>query len=104
MKDTGDFFKKIKLLGKIPRGAILVIAGVVGLYPNILHNLGLQSLRKRLNETGICKLPTEEIISLEEFVLKNNYVEFNEKFASIYQEQLLKLNLHHLTLVFLWMK
>ena len=79
MKETGDFFKKIKLLGKIPRGAILVTAGVVGLYPNILHNLGLQSLRKRLNETGICKLPTEEIISLEEFVLKNNYLEFNEK-------------------------
>ena len=70
MKDTGDFFKKIKLLGKIPRGAILVTAGVLGLYPNILHNLGLQFLRKRLNQTGICKLPTEEMISMEEFVLK----------------------------------
>ena len=54
IKDTGDF-QKIKRLGKIPEGAILVTADVVGLYPNIPHDLGLQSLRKRLNETGICK-------------------------------------------------
>ena len=54
IKDTGDF-QKIKRLGKIPEGAILVTADVVGPYPNIPHDLGLQSLRKRLNETGICK-------------------------------------------------
>ena len=41
--------------------------------------MGLQSLRKRLNETGTCKVPTEEIISMAEFVLKNNYFELNEK-------------------------
>ena len=41
--------------------------------------MGFQSLRKRLNETGICKVPTEEIMSMAEFVLKNNYFEFNEK-------------------------
>ena len=79
VKDTGDFLKKIKRLGKIPESAILVTADVIGLYPNIPHNLGLQSLRKWLNETGICKVPTEEIISMAEFVLKNNYFEFNEK-------------------------
>ena len=79
IKDTGDFLKKIKCLGKILEGAILVTTDVVGLYPNIPHDFGLQSLRKRLNKTGICKLPTEEIISMAEFVLKNNYLEFNEK-------------------------
>ena len=79
IKDTGDFLKKIKCLGKIPEGAFLVTADVVGLYPNIPRDLGLRSLRKRLNETGICKVPTEEIISMAEFVLKNNYFEFNEK-------------------------
>ena len=70
IKNTGDFLKKLKRLGKIPEGAILVTAEVVGLYPNISHNLGLQSLRRRLNETSICKLPTKEIISMAEFVLK----------------------------------
>ena len=79
VKDTGDFLKKIKRLGKIPESAILVTADVVGLYPKNPHDLGLQSLRKRLSEREICKVPTEEIISMAEFVLKNNCFEFNEK-------------------------
>ena len=79
LKDTGDFLKKIKHLGKIPEGATPVTAGVAGLYPNISHHLSMQSLRKRLNETSICKVATEEIISIAEFVLKNNYFEFNKK-------------------------
>ena len=79
IKDPGDFLKKIKRLGKISESAILVTADVVGFYPNIPYELGFQFLRKRLNETGICKLPTEEIISMAEFILKNNYFEFNEK-------------------------
>ena len=33
---------------------------------------------KGLNETCICKVPTEEIISMAEALLKNNYFEFNE--------------------------
>ena len=82
VKDTVDFLKKFKRLGKIPDSAILVTADVVGFYPNIPHDLGLQSLRKRLNETGIYKVPTEEIISMAEFVLKNNY--FGTKFAPPY--------------------
>ena len=64
IKDTGDFLKKIKRLGKIPEGAIFVKADVVGLYPNIPHDMGLRYLRKRLNETIICKVPTEEISSM----------------------------------------
>ena len=39
--------------------------------------MGLQSSRKRLNETGIFKVPFE-IIPIAEFVLKNNYFEFIE--------------------------
>ena len=32
-----------------------------------------------LNERGIYKVLTEEIISMAEFVLKNKYFEYNEK-------------------------
>ena len=53
VKDTVGFLKKIKRLGKTPESAILVTADVVGLYPNIPPDLGLQSLRKRINGTGI---------------------------------------------------
>ena len=48
IKDTGDFLKKIKRL--IPEGAMLITA-----YHNKPRDLGSQSLRKRLNETDICK-------------------------------------------------
>ena len=37
IKDTVDFFDKIKDLGEMPGGAILVTADVVGLYPSIPH-------------------------------------------------------------------
>ena len=36
IKDNGDFFKKIKRLGKTPEGGILVVADVVGLFPIFL--------------------------------------------------------------------
>ena len=79
IRDIGDLLKKVKRLSKILEGAILVTADVVGLYPEIPHNLGLQPLTKSLNETGICKVPIEKIISITEIVLKNSYFEFNEK-------------------------
>ena len=46
VKDSGDFLKKIKSIGKIPEGAILVTADVVGLYPSIPNGAGLEALRK----------------------------------------------------------
>ena len=45
IKDSGDFLKKIKNIGKIPEGAILVTSDVVELYPNIPHRVGLEALR-----------------------------------------------------------
>ena len=48
-KDTGDFLEKLKRVEEIPKGAILVTADVVGLYPSILHNRSLEVLRKQIN-------------------------------------------------------
>ena len=33
IKNSGDFLKEIKYIGKIPEGALLVTADVFGLYP-----------------------------------------------------------------------
>ena len=58
----------------------MVTADVFGLYPNIPYNLGLQfGFGKRLSKTGICRVPSQKIISLPRFVFKSNYFEFNEK-------------------------
>ena len=50
IKDSGDFIARLKTLGKIPKGALLVTADVVGLYPSIPHKDGLKALRKRLRK------------------------------------------------------
>ena len=60
----------------------------------------LQSLKKRLNETGICKVPTEEIISMAEFVLKTITLSLMKNSVGKYQEQLLEINFTTLRLYF----
>ena len=77
IKDSGDFLKGIKNIGKVPEGAILVSADVVGLFSNIPHGEGLVALRKRLNERETPRAATEELIIMADFVLKNNFFEFN---------------------------
>ena len=79
IKDSGDFLKKVKHLGPIPDGAILVTADVVGLYPSIPHKAGLEALRRRLNKRETFEIPTEDIVQMAEFVLKNNFFEFNRE-------------------------
>ena len=39
IKDSGDFLKKIKRIGKIPEGALLVTEDVSGPYPVYLMGL-----------------------------------------------------------------
>ena len=80
IKDTADFLDKLKDLGEIPEGAILVTADVVGLYPSIPHTEGLEVLRKQYDKFLHKKVPTEDIVKMADFVLKNDFFEFNFKF------------------------
>ena len=50
---------------------------VIGLYPSISHETGLEVLRKRLSERDSLKVPTEDIVRMADFVLKDNFFEFN---------------------------
>ena len=77
IKYTADFLDKLKDLGEIPEGAILMTADVVGLYPGILHTEGLEVLCKQYDKFLHKKVPTEDIIKMADFVLKNNFFEFN---------------------------
>ena len=76
IKDSGDFIKKIKNIGTIPKESILVTADVVGLYPSIPHDAGLKALEKALNNRTNKKVSTEDLVKMAKFVLKNNYFEF----------------------------
>ena len=77
--DSRDFLKKVTHLVQIPNGAILVRADVVGLYPSIPHKAGLEALRRRLNKRETFEIPTEAMVQMAEFVLKNNFFEFNRE-------------------------
>ena len=63
----------------MPPNAILVTADVVGLYPSILHEAGLKAMYEKLEERVEKKIPSSELVNIAEFVLKNNYFEFDSK-------------------------
>ena len=57
----------------------MVAADVVGLYPSIPHKAGLNALREALDYRENKYIPTDNLLKMAEFVLKNNYFEFNCK-------------------------
>ena len=64
-------------MGSIPDNAILVTADVTALYPSIPYDVGLKALREVLDKREQKKISTEDIVQMAEFVLKNNFFEFN---------------------------
>ena len=60
-----------------PDNALLVTVDVVGLYPSITHEAGLWALKEMLDRREEKKISTEDLVKTAEFVLKNNYIQFN---------------------------
>ena len=58
-------------------------AAVVGLFPCISHEAGLSALREALGTRTCKEIPTESLIKMAEFVLKNNFFEFD---TNVYQQ------------------
>ena len=79
IKDTGDFLNKLNELVSVPQNALLVTVDVVGLCPSIPHQDGLNALSIKLEQREDKKIPTEDLLKMAQFVLKNNYFEFNGK-------------------------
>ena len=77
IKDSDDFMHKIRDLKDILNDALLVTADVVGLYPSIPHEAGLQALKEVLERRKDKKISTNDLVKMPPFVLKNNYFEFN---------------------------
>ena len=78
-KDSSDFIIKTRNLASIPNNAILVTADVAGLYPSIPHEAGLKALREVLDNREEHTVPTSKLTKMTDFVLKNNYFEFNKQ-------------------------
>ena len=80
IKVTNHFLKKLSELGEIPEDVILCTVDVVGLYPNIPHEEGLEALRRALDGRENKSVSTESLTELAQVVLKNNCFEFNGEF------------------------
>ena len=79
IRDPGDFIDKMKRILKISEVSFLVTADVVVLYPSIPHNEGISALKQKFEEQPSTKIPTNDLVKLAEFALKNNLFEFNSK-------------------------
>ena len=55
----------------------LVTADIVGFYPSISHKAGLKALKNPLGKHEQKHIFIETLIYMVEFVLKNNFFEFN---------------------------
>ena len=72
IKNSGNFIKKTNNLNSIPKNVILLTANVVGLCPSIPHEVDLRALREALDKRDERTIPTEGLLKMAEFVLKNN--------------------------------
>ena len=52
---------------------------MVGLYPVISHQAGLEALRETLDNRKIRKLLTSKLVKMRQLVLKNKYFQFSQK-------------------------
>ena len=83
LEDTREFLYKIEQLQNIPLGTLLVSFDVVGLYPHIPHDEGLQIMKKYLDKSEDQSVRSENLYKLAEIVLKHNYFEFGQ---DVYQQ------------------
>ena len=82
LQDTPDFLRYVEGINRGPvlgDNNILVTWDVEGLYNNILHEEGLQSLEEGLNERVNPDIPTDFLVKLMEIILKNNIFNFHEE-------------------------
>ena len=83
LQDTPDFLRIIKRINSGPKlspKAILTTWDVIGLFTNIIHEEGLQSIESELEKRDNPEVPTDFIVKLMEIILNNNIFEFHDSY------------------------
>ena len=84
IKDSGDFIKKLKKIKEVANDAIMVTADVFRLYPIVRHNVGLEALRKTLDERVNKKMVLRTLLKWQNLFWKittlNLMVKLNNNF------------------------
>ena len=85
LEDTRDFINRIQDLLDLPESSILVSFDVVGLYPYIRHEEGIETMAEYLETRDDKTISTKSLCDLASIVLKENYFELSSK---IYHQKL----------------
>ena len=95
IKHSRDFLKKIKNLCSLPENPILVPVDVVGFYPSIPHDAGLQAHEETLENRHHKQIPTYKLVNTNSNL---------KMFSNRYLVQQLAKYLQRHTHVFSWIK
>ena len=79
-------------------------ADEVSFYSSIPHKAGLKALKNALDKRKQKHIPTEKLINMAEFVLKNNFFELMVRLSNRFQERPLVQSVLPLTPVYIWMR
>jgi hypothetical protein len=81
LEDTPDFLRYLETInekGLLPQEALLATFDVIGLFTNIPHIDGTETVHEALEERSQKEVPTEFLIRLLELILENNIFEFDD--------------------------
>ena len=79
IKNTNNFFNKLRSFSKLPGDVILCTADIVGMYPSIPHKERLSPLRNQLDNQMGKYISSNTLCNLAEVVLKDNIFKFGKK-------------------------
>ena len=80
IKDTTDFLRTLNTIDTLPNDALLVTMDVTSLYTNIPHNKGILACKNFIEKHTSDLDFANDMATLIEFILKNNYFSFNNNF------------------------
>ena len=80
LEDRRDFANRIQDLSDLPQSSILVSSDVVGLYPHIPHEEGVETMTGYSETRDDKTASAKSLCDLASIVLKENYFELSDKF------------------------
>ena len=78
LEDTRDYLQRLNQIGDISENALLVSFDVVGLYPHIPHDQGVETMERFFNKHEDPSVSSESICKLANIVLKHDYSELEK--------------------------
>ena len=79
LEDTRDFLSRFTEIKDLPVEVLLVSFDIVGLYPHIPHEVGMEIMKEFLKQREVKDISTKSLCDLVAIILKNNIFEIGEE-------------------------